>query len=516
MVESGSDYETSSLLESSVLEAGLRRGNIIIFRWASIFFILAAMLLTVFALFRYSQIRAAFPSGTVIAGVPVSGLDRETAAERLTQAYSLPVEVHYGDATFQIRPSIAGFRLDLEVMLAAADQQRIEQPFWSAFWDYLWNTLPAPAEVPLSASSTDDRLREFLTQEIAPRYDTSSTPAEPVPGSTTFTSGQAGSVLDIDRAVLLISDALRSPTNRVVNLTYNRVQPDRPAFLNLQVMLQQVLAVNQFDGVAEIYLMDLASGQEINFAYNDGSIIAPGIAFTAASTMKIPIMISTFKRTGEPTPANITSMLESMIELSANDPADTLMKSVMDPQLGPLEVTSDLQELGMQNTFLAGYFYAGAPLLRTYSTPANQREDVNTGPDRYNQTTPLEIGQLLYDIYTCATTGGGTFAAAFPGEISQNECQSMISLLSNNKTGALMEAGLPEGTQLAHKHGWLTDSTDGLVHTMSDAGIVYTPGGNFILVVYLYHPTQLLFNPANALVAGLAQSVYNYYNLTGS
>ncbi len=43
-------------------------------------------------------------------------------------------------------------------------------------------------------------------------------------------------------------------------------------------MLQQVLAVNQFDGVAEIYLMDLASGQEINFAYNDGSIIAPGIA----------------------------------------------------------------------------------------------------------------------------------------------------------------------------------------------------------------------------------------------
>jgi hypothetical protein len=65
------------------------------------------MLLTVFALFRYSQIRAAFPSGTVIAGVPVSGLDRETAAERLTQAYSLPVEVHYGDATFKIRPSIA-------------------------------------------------------------------------------------------------------------------------------------------------------------------------------------------------------------------------------------------------------------------------------------------------------------------------------------------------------------------------------------------------------------------------
>lgn len=493
----------------------MRRGNIFIFRWISILFILLAMLLTIYELFRYSQIRAAFPPGTVIAGVPVSGLTRETAAERLTQAYSLPVEVRYGDSSFQIRPSAASFVLDLEVMLAAADQQRINQPFWSAFWDYLWNTLPSPAEVPLSASSSDERLREYLTAEVAPRYDTSSSPAEPVPGSTSFTPGQAGSVLDIDRAVILISDALRNPANRVVNLTYNRVEPGRPAFLNLQVMLQQVLTVNEFDGLAEIYLMDLSSGQEINFAYNNGSIIAPGIAFTAASTMKIPIMISTYRRTSEPTPANVTSMLESMIELSANDPADTLMQSVMDPQLGPLEVTADLQELGLQSTFLAGYFYVGAPLLRSYSTPANQREDVNTGPDRYNQTTPLEIGQLLYDIYTCSTTGGGTFAAAFPGEISQNECQSMISLLSHNKTGALMEAGLPEGTQLAHKHGWLTDSTDGLVHTMSDAGIVYTSGGNFILVVYLNHPTQLLFNPANALVAALTQSVYNYYNQTG-
>lgn len=493
----------------------MRKGNFFIFRWVSILFILLAMLLTVYELFKYSQVRSAFSPGTVIAGVPVSGLGREAAAEKLTQAYSTAVEIHYGDAIVQIKPSAASFSLDLESMLAAADQQRIVQPFWFAFWDYIWNTLPAPTEVPLKATTSDERLRTYLVEEIASRYDILPSPAEPVPGNTSFTPGQAGTVLDVDRAVVLISDAMRNPTNRTVNLTYNRVNPNRPAFQNLQVMLQQVLTVNQFEGVAEIYLLDLSTGQEINFATNNGNIIAPGIAFTAASTIKIPIMISTFKRTGEPTPADVTSLLESMIELSANDPADTLMQTVMDRQLGPLEVTDDLTALGMQNTFLAGYFYTGASLLRSFSTPANQRVDINTGPDRYNQTTPMEIGQLLNDIYTCANTGGGTFSAVFPGEISQNECRTMISMLSLNKTGTLMEAGLPEGTQLAHKHGWLTDSTDGLVHTISDAGIVYTSGGNFIMVTYLYNPTQLLFNPANALVAALTQSVYNYYNQTG-
>ena len=492
----------------------MRRGNVIIIRWMSILFIILGVLLSVFELLQYSRLRSAYPTGTLIAGIPVSGLDHQQAAERLTQACSLAVEVHYGDAIIQIKPSAAGFQLDLEAMLAAADQQRTSQPFWTEFWDFLWNAVPSPAEVPLRASLSEDRLKSYIQTEISSRYDRSATPAEPVPGETYFAPGQPGTVLDVDRAVTIISDALRNPTNRVVNLSYERINPDKPAFQNLQVMLQQVLTVNEFDGLAEIYLLDLQNGQELDFADYNGDIIAPGVAFSAASTIKIPIMISTFKRTEEPTPSDVMTLLQSMIDLSANDPADELMRKIMNSNLGPLEVTDDLEALGMKNTFLAGYFSAGSPLLRRFSTPANQRDDVTTQPDPYNQTTPVEIGQLLDDIYECATTGGGTFAAVFPGQISQDECRSMITLLSNNKIGVLMEAGLPEGTQLAHKHGWINDASDGLIHTLNDAGIVYTPGGNFIMVIYLYHPTQLLFNPANLLVAQLTQAVYNYYNQT--
>jgi beta-lactamase class A len=200
-----------------------------------------------------------------------------------------------------------------------------------------------------------------------------------------------------------------------------------------------------------------------------------------------------------------------MIDLSDNVATDTLMQDVLDPYNGPLMVTDDIKKLGLKNTFIVGYFYLGAPRLTTMITDANSRTDVNTNPDTYNQTTPQDIGLLLEDIYQCAQNGGGTFAVVFPGEITQTECQSMINYLLNNKLAVLLTAGLPDGTHIAHKHGWITES-DGLMHSISDAGIIFSSGGDYVMTVYMYQPTQLLFDPANRLVAQLSNAVYNYFN----
>jgi hypothetical protein len=54
-----------------------------------------------------------------------------------------------------------------------------------------------------------------------------------------------------------------------------------------------------------------------------------------------------------------------------------------------------------------------------------------------------------------------------------------------------------------------------LIHTIGDAGIIYTPGGNYVFVVFLYHPDQLVWEPASELIAELSQAVYNFYNLPG-
>ena len=121
------------------------------------------------------------------------------------------------------------------------------------------------------------------------------------------------------------------------------------------------------------------------------------------------------------------------------------------------------------------------------------------------------MGVLLEDIYQCAETGGGALVAAFPDKIDQNVCRQIIAYLVADKIGVLLEAGVPEGTQVAHKHGWVPDP-DGIVRNFSDAGIIYTPGGNFVLSIYAHHPVQLVFDTANQLFASLTQAAYNYYN----
>jgi beta-lactamase class A len=190
------------------------------------------------------------------------------------------------------------------------------------------------------------------------------------------------------------------------------------------------------------------------------------------------------------------------------------METLIDQNLGPIEVTKDIQALGLNNTFLAGYFYPGAPLLQRFQTPANQRADVKASPDPYNQTTAVEMGMLLEDLYRCSENGGGTFAATFPGMISQSKCREMVSILMGNKIAVLLQAGLPDGTRIAHKHGWIIES-DGLMHTIADVGLVYTPGGNYVVSIFMYHPVQTLFEPSNLMVAEISQSIYNYFNLPG-
>lgn len=244
-----------------------RRSTFSSLRWISIVLIFAAVALTAFELVRYSRIRANFPQGMRIADLDVSGLDRETAAQRLLEVYSSEVELHYGDAVIQVKPATLGFELNLESMLTAADIERIAQPFWTGFWDYLWNRQLGTTPIPLRATISEDRMRAYLKNEIAARYDQPAKAAVPVAGSVNFEAGSPGSTLDIDRAVQLITSALQSPTNRTVNLTYQTTIAPKPSFQNLEILLQQIIKVNGYDGLIEIYLEDLQSSDTFEFAY---------------------------------------------------------------------------------------------------------------------------------------------------------------------------------------------------------------------------------------------------------
>ncbi len=492
------------------------RSRVFYLRWFSLIFLLGAVLLTVLQLVDYSRLRGTYPATMRIAGVPVGGLTPQAAAARLVEVYSLPVELHYGDAVIHMSPNEAGFELDLEGMLAAAEAQRSGLSFWGGFWDYLWNRQPATTEVPLIASYSPERLRAYLQNEIAARYDQPPTPASIIPGSTEFSPGTPGRALDVERAVILVGDALRSATTRTVTLTTRRVPATRPSLEQLRLMLQNTIDRNAFAGVVGFYLLDLQTGEELHFAYRNGEYLPvdPDIAFTGASTIKIPIMVSVFRQTASQIDDETDALLHAVFRTSDNAAADALMAK-LDKVRGPLLVTEDMFALGLQNTFMAGFFcspLAPCPLLKRFTTPANQRVDVSTDPDIYNQTTPSDMGMLLEDIYRCAQTGGGTLPAVFPGQITQEACRRMIEYMKEDRTGVLLEAGLPGGTVLAHKHGWLT-GPDGQYHNFSDTAIIYTPGGNYVLCLYIYDANPIIWNNANILYAEISRLVYNYFNL---
>jgi len=491
----------------------IARDTSFILRWVSLFFIAAAFILVVIALAIYSRERGNYPAGMTIAGVPVGGVEPQTASQRLLQIYNTPVEIQYAGAIIQLDPAVAGFQIDIESMLAAADLQRTGSSFWGGFWDFLWNRQTVTNDIPLISSINEERLSTYLKDEIASRYDEPATAAMPQPGQVTFAPGSPGQELDVARAIVVIDDALRSPANRTVSLTFQRTTPGRPPLKNLEILVKQIIDLTPFNGVVGVYLQDLTTGDEMHFGYDQNKDVPvdPDIAFTASSTIKIPILISVYKNLGPELDQATQDLILEMITKSENPASDALMNRI-DNTRGPLVVSEDMKALGLSDTFLAGYFFDGAPLLQRFDTPANLRADVFTSPDAYNQTTPSEIGTLLVDLYQCAQTGGGGLVAAFPDKMNQAVCQQIIEYLKRDRIGVLLEAGLPEGTQIAHKHGWIS-GPDGIIQNISDAGIIYTSGGNYVLTIYVYHPVQAVWEPISGMIAKISEAVYNYYNL---
>jgi hypothetical protein len=495
-------------------------------RLVSLGLLLAAVVVFFFQLVAFSRKRALLPEGLTIAGVPVGGLDQATALERLLQTYSTPVELTYEGNRIVLSPSQVGFQLDAEAMMAAGELARTSTDFWSGFWDFLWNRPGESQTVPLRAEFSQTQL-ETAMLEIAGRYDVPAEPSRPIPGGPEFEPGHAGRALDIARSAELVGEVIRAPSERSVILPVLESQPVRPAIETLETLLKQNLDVEQFDGLAVLYIKDLRTGEEIHFAYfeNIDIPVGPDIAFDAGSTIKIGIATAFYRYFDEPLDEEASRWLSEMITLSGNDPANWLMERI-DFLRGPVLVTEMLAEIGLGSSLEAGQESLGSSFITAWfenprrftteaqlvvattpRTPGNQRVDVNTRPNPYNQTTASEMGMLLADLYACQHGGGGLLAA-FPEAITPSECQHVLELLAQNRIAWLIEASVPDGTRVAHKHGWTQSPLD----FISDVGIVFSPGGDYVISIFLWDDTEMVWEPTASLFAQLGRAVYNYFN----
>jgi beta-lactamase class A len=478
--------------------------------------LLGSVVLVVIELILYSRTFPTLPAGLSLGGVPVGGLTDAQATEQLTTAYRVDVELHYLDNTILLDPAIAGFEVNTNSMLAEAGQSRVNRGFWSGFWDYLWLKPGEVEDIPLKFTYSPDKLRAYL-QQVAARYDQPGNMPTATVGTLGFSAGTPGHKLDIDAALKAIDPKLRSASDRSVQLPVVEQKAIHPSLDTLADLLQQDIFQFQFNGTLSLYLSDLQTGNELNFNVANGQPVSGPIAFSAMSTIKIPIMVTFFSQRNGPLSAGEDLLLNRSLDESLNSATDGLLTLIGGGNTidagqkygfeGSRRVTATMQRLGLANTYISGLLDLSGAVLAPIGTPANTRSDLNTHPDPYNQTTAEDMGTLLVGVEQCSS-GGGALLAAFPGQLSPDECREMIDLLSNNKVGAIFVAGGTPNGVVAHKHGW-----DALPLTnVGDAAIVFSPGGKYVLTIYLHPVDTIGFDDANRLIISLARATYNFFN----
>jgi len=481
----------------------------IISRIIGIVFIVISLLITFISFQKSTQQVCVFPAGSTIAFVDVGGLDQEQARMKLSSVYEKPIQIQLGNSSFYFSNEQIGLVIHYDEMVSQLDCGFENQ--FSSFWSYVWNqSKNEVSSIDLLFSLNEEVLSSTINEQIKPYVTLEPSPAEPIPGTTRFDPGLSGVTFNQGELVNRIKQESTQINKNIIQLELTQISAPPPTIEQITDQIRSIVMKEDFSGVVEIYAERVSDHQKIQILNWYGEEKEPGVAFTAASTMKIPIMISTYWREDVPLNEMMEDWIEYMIVYSENDPADRLMEQI-DAIRGPLLVTNDIQSLGLENSFIAGYFYLGAPLLNLYETPANQRSDAFIDPDVYNQTTPEDIGKLLSMIYDCSINSSVRLILETQGKITQEECNLSIETLALNKMGALIEAGLPEGLKIAHKHGW-SQERDGLVHSFSDVGIVYAPEEDFVLAVFTYSPNQLLFDIANPLIARISQTIYNGFN----
>jgi len=221
-----------------------------------------------------------------------------------------------------------------------------------------------------------------------------------------------------------------------------------------------------------------------NLSGADSILIGANLRMHAASTMKLPVMIQIFRdadagllalddsltvHTAFPSLVpgaaftvgreddsdstlyalvgrnrSVRDLLELMITRSSN-----LATNILIERVGASRAQASARSLGAWSI----------QVLRGVEDGAAYRAGLN------NTTTARDLGVLLGAI----ATGRAASRAA---------CDSMLAILGRQEFNEGIPVGLPPGTHVAHKTGWI----GGVVY--HDAGVVYPPrGGSYVLVV---------------------------------
>ncbi|MBN1964486.1 MAG: serine hydrolase [Anaerolineae bacterium] len=308
---------------------------------------------------------------------------------------------------------------------------------------------------------------------------------------------------------VITSEPPWQPTEVAANNVTPALTPEPPS-VDMAVLGENILAyllsqgfIPEEDRFGSVFILNLQTGENLS--------LGTGIAYSGMSLIKIPILVEYYRQHHGASDARDAELIASTMICSDNIASNELLTIVGggDPYEGARAVTETLRALGLRNTFIAAPFDVGptTPPIQAVTPPTIDADQERAFPDPYNQVTPVDLGWLMSAIYECAMNESGPLLETFPDLFTPTECRQMIQAMSANQINVLTEAGVPEGTRVAHKHGWIDD-------THGDAAIVFTPGGDFVLTMAFYQPDWLPYETSWPAMAEVARLTYNAFNPT--
>jgi beta-lactamase class A len=260
--------------------------------------------------------------------------------------------------------------------------------------------------------------------------------------------------------------------------------------------------LTDFDGLSSYVVVDLKRGDRLDHNAD--------LAISGMSLLKIPIVVQTYRHLTTPPDLEQTKLITQTVSMSSNYSANLLMAMMAGTRNTYTAVTyfnEQMGQLGLYNTFITVPFDSDPrpEQLTTYLTPANRRPGPSARPDPYRQTSVSDLTTLLAWVYECARSDSGPLRQHYPDDLSQAECAAILEVMQLNELSNLLSEGLPPGTPISHKVGWV-----GTTH--GDIAIVYGPEQDYLLGLVLYGDTWLEWDKSAPLFEAISQLAYRHFN----
>jgi beta-lactamase class A len=416
-------------------------------------------------------------------------------------ALAQPLSIAVGDSRLTLRPKEIDYTIAIEEMLHTAlnpptrTHPTNDPPFLS--------TLP----VSYNEKKLRGKLTAFARQTTLSPTLTIITETDTLSRSFAYLPGRA---IDVEQAAQQVSTHLHAPRlSRHLTLTPTRILDTDPPRASLEQISEQVhLMAAEWDGVVGFYLYDMAS--DSTTALNENTV------FSGASIMKVAILLNAFIALPEFTEKQQV-WVQNMIVKSDNHSANHMLAAASsgtgteDALAGAEQMNTMLQEdLGLAHTYQYMPYEASDYLINVRGMtikrgPPQEGDSPYTDADPMLRTTPAEMSQVFLEIDRCSK-GEGILLHTYTETLTIERCQEMLDLLAQNEDNARMRAGMPADIRVEHKSGWIQDM-------QADLGIVRSPGGDFLLAIYLYRQTDYLYDrTAHPVIAAFARMVYTAYN----